>query len=186
MTAKGREIVAHPTVQKMPALHKALAKWGIGKMVLQNNGVLMARFHGGKVAARADIAAYPVSDHTPLGLSTTQHSDSVRLVFVDKKGQKRAQLIHPFCADPEALYDYQAGLQDGTELDLANDGTVSLTIKGKRYRGVFDYMVHPKHKHSHKPKQGKLGFTPVYHKGKKVAFTVTYPTGDTQKLWLTD
>ncbi|HEC85535.1 MAG TPA: VCBS repeat-containing protein [Thioploca sp.] len=184
VTAKGRHILAYPGVQKMPALDKPLAKWGLGKMVLQKNGILSAKFKGGKVVARADIAAYPVSDDEPLGLFTTRHSDSVRLVFADDKGQKREQLIHPFCADPEALYNYQARLQDGTDLDLAHNGTVSLTIKGKRYHGVFDYVVRPGSKYGKKPKQGQLMFTPIYKKGKKVSFTVTYPTGETQTLWL--
>ena len=182
VTAKGRIIQAHPLVQKMAALREALAELEMTEVVLQDNGVLTAKFGEDSVAARADIAAQSVSDDEPLGLFPTE-SDSVRLVFVDDKGQKRAQRLHPFCAEPQALYDYQAKVQDGSDLELAHDGSVSLTIEGQRYHGIFDYVVRSSEA-GDKPEIGELAFTPIVEEGKTVGFTVIYPTGDTQLLRL--
>jgi N-acetylmuramoyl-L-alanine amidase len=182
VTTLGREIVAQPIVQNIPALCKALAA-STNEVVWQDNGILSVKLKENRAVARADIAAHMVSNDEPLGLSPAKNGHSQRLVFVDETGQKRQQLIHPFCAYPEALSDYQAD-QDGTEaLELANDGTVSVTIKGKRYHGVFDYIVYPSQA-GEKPKNAQLVFTPIYDKDKTVGFTVTYPTGETQLLRL--
>jgi acetyltransferase-like isoleucine patch superfamily enzyme len=185
VTAKGRYIQSPPVVQDIPALGEALVELDMDDLVLQKNGVVSAKFQDGKkVAARADIAAYPVGDDEPEGLFPTD-SDSVRLVFVDENGQKREQLIHPFCADPEALYDHQANVQEKTDLELAHDGTVSFTIEGKRYHGIFDYVVHPSDE-GEKPKKAQLEITPIVEEGKTVGLTITYPTGETQILRFID
>mgnify|MGYP003571917197 CR=1 FL=1 len=182
VTAKGRIIQAHPLVQKMAALREALAELEMTEVVLQDNGVLTAKFGEDSVAARADIAAQLVEDDEPLGLFPTD-SGAVRLVFVDKKGHKRAQNLYPFCANPQALSDSQATEPDGSELELAHDGTVSLTIEGQRYHGMFDYMVSSSEE-GDKPEAGELTFTPIVEDDKTIGFTVTYPTGDTQMLRL--
>ncbi len=125
VTAKGRDIQGHPAVQNIPALGKALVELDMDELVLQKNGVVSAQFQDGKkVAARADIAAYLVSDDEPLGLFPTEDG-FVRLVFVDDEDQKREQFLYPFCAYPEALYDYQANLpENSTELET-NEGSAN-------------------------------------------------------------
>ncbi|RKZ89799.1 MAG: hypothetical protein DRR19_11115, partial [Candidatus Parabeggiatoa sp. nov. 1] len=183
VTTLGREIFTHPIVQNISALCQALAALK-SEVVWQDNGILSVTLQESRAVARADIAAHPVSNKEPLGLFPAKNGHSLRLVFVDETGQKRQQLIHPFCAYPEALSDYQAD-QDGTDLDLANDGTVSLTIEGKRYHGVFDYIVHLS-QDGEKTKNDQIVLTPISENGKTVGFTVTYPTGETQMLRLID
>ncbi len=183
VTKPGREITGQPVIQNPSALEEAVAPLDIKDVRWQKNGLLTAKLKEGRVVARADMAAKRVSDDEPVGLFEAEGSASKRLVFVDKNGQKREQLIHPFCADPEALHDHQANVQEETDLELAHNGTVSFTIEGKRYHGIFDYVVHPS-KEGDRSEKGELDITPIVEEGKTVGFTVTYPTGETQRLWL--
>ena len=164
--------------------NEALAQLEMGNVKVLKSGVVSAKFKKDSVAARADIAAYLVSDDEPLGLFPTKNG-IVQLVFVDKNGQKRAQRLYPFCANLQALYDYQANVQDGSDLELAHNGTISVTIKGQRYHGIFDYMVHSS-KDGEKAEKAEPMFTPIVEERKNIGFTVTYPTGDTQLLRLID
>ncbi len=172
ITAQGREILAYPVLQELSALIEAVAPLGIHQLALQENGILTAERNEGKVVARTDIAATPVSDDEPLGLFPSE-LNAMRLIFEDDTGQKRQQRIYPTCAYPKALDDYS--------FTLSNKGIAAITIKGKRYQGIFDYMVSP---NENGEPDTQVVFTPVSENGNIVAFEVNYPTSERQILRL--
>ncbi len=157
-------------IQDMPALIEAVAPLGIHQVALQENGILTAESNESKVVARTDIAAIPVSDDEPLGLFPSE-LNAMHLIFEDDTGQKYQQRIYPTCAYPEFLNNYS--------LTLDNKGEGSITIKGKRYHGIFDYMLFP---NGNGEQDTQVVFTPVSENGNIVAFEVRYPTGETQML----
>jgi hypothetical protein len=174
ITAQRREILTYPVIQDMSALMEAVAPLGIHQVILQKDGILTAELNDGesKVVARTDIAAIPVSNDEPLGLFPSE-LNSVHLIFEDDTGQKRQQRIYPTCAYPEALDDYGLMLDD--------KGRVSITIKGKRYQGIFDYVLSP---NENGEQDTPIVFTPISENGNIVAFEVSYPTGEMQILRL--
>jgi hypothetical protein len=172
ITAQGREIFAYSVIQNRSALIKAVAPLGIHQVVLQENGILTAELDEGKVVARTDMAATPVSDDEPLGLFPSE-LNTMRLIFEEETGQKRQQRIYPTCAYPEILNNYS--------LTWVHKGKVSITIKGKRYQGIFDYVLSP---NENGERNTQVVFTPVSENGNIVAFEVIYPTGERQMLRL--
>lgn len=179
VTSLGRDILAHPIVQKISAFCEALALSAITEVVWHNNGILNAKLKESRIVARADIIANSVNDNEPLGLFPSQASPSVRLVFIDDNQQKWQQLIHPFSAYPDALY----AVQDAMNLQLTNHGNIFFTIADKHYHGIFDYLVHPS-KEADKPQNAPVIFTSIEKEDITEGFLVTYPNGETQKLWL--
>jgi hypothetical protein len=172
ITAQGREILAYPVIQELSALIEAVAPLGGHLVALQENGILTAELDEGKVVARTDMAATPVSDDEPLGLFLSE-SNAMRLIFEDDTGQKYQQRIYPTCAYPEALYNYS--------LTWVHKGEISITIKGKRYQGIFDYVLFPS---ENGEPDSQVVFTPISENGNIVAFEVSYPTGERQMLRL--
>jgi len=170
ITAPGREIIAYPVIQEISALIEA--PLGIHQVVLQENGILTAELDEGKVVARTDMAATPVSDEEPLGLFPSE-LNTMRLIFEEETGQKRQQRIYPTCAYPEILNNYS--------LTWVHKGKVSITIKGQRYQGIFDYVLSP---NKNGERNTQVVFTPVSENGNIVAFEVIYPTGERQMLRL--
>lgn len=170
ITAQGREIMAYPMIQDMPALIEAVAPLGIHQVALQENGILTAESNESKVVARIDIAAIPVSDDEPLGLFPSE-LNAMHLIFEDDTGQKYRQRIYPTCAYPKFLDNYS----------LTLDRKGSITIEGKRYHGIFDYMLFP---NGNGEQDTQVIFTPISENGNIVAFEVTYPTGERQMLRL--
>jgi acetyltransferase-like isoleucine patch superfamily enzyme len=172
ITAQGREILAYPVIQEMSALIEAVAPLGIHQVALQENGILTAELNDSKVVARTDMAATPVSDDEPLGLFPSE-LNAMRLIFKEDTGQKRQQRIYPTCAYPETLYNYS--------FTLVHKGEISITIKGKRYQGIFDYVLSP---NENGEQDTQVVLTPVSENGNIVAFEVSYPTGERQMLRL--
>jgi len=172
ITAQGREILAYPVIQELSALIEAVAPLGIHQVLLQENGILTAELDENKVVARTGMAATPVSDDEPLGLFPSE-LNAMRLIFEEDTGQKYQQRIYPTCAYPEALENYG--------LTWDHKGEISLTIKGKRYQGIFDYVLFP---NENGEPDTQVVFTPVSENGNIVAFEVSYPTGEKQMLRL--
>jgi len=172
ITAPGREILAYPVIQELSALIEAVAPLGIHQVALQENGILTAKLDEGKVVARTDMAATPVSDDEPLGLFPSE-LNAMRLIFEEDTGQKRQQRIYPTCAYPEILDNYS--------LTRDHKGEVSITIKGKRYQGIFDYVVF---QNENGEPDTQVIFTPISENGHIIAFEVIYPTGERQMLRL--
>jgi hypothetical protein len=161
------------TIQDMPALIEAVAPLGIHQVILQEDGILTAELNESKVVARTDIAATPISDDEPLGLFPSE-LNAMRLIFEEDTGQKYQQRIYPTCAYPEALDNYG--------FTLVHKGEISITIKGKRYQGIFDYVLSP---NENGEQDTQVVFTPVSENENIVAFEVIYPTGERQMLRLT-
>jgi len=172
ITAQGREFLAYPVIQELSALIEAVAPLGIHQVALQENGILTAELDEGKVVARTDMAATPVSDIEPLGLFPSE-LNVMRFIFEDEMGQKHQQRIYPTCAYPEILDNYS--------LTRDHKGKVSITIKGKRYQGIFDYVVS---QNENGEPDTQVVFTPISENGHIIAFEVIYPTGERQMLRL--
>jgi hypothetical protein len=93
VTSQGRNIFAQPVIQDMSALLDAFSLKK-DEIIVQADGTLKVKTKQGWEVYRVNLSSEPVSDDQPLGLFEQESTNSKRLVFSDKNGQKRQQIIY--------------------------------------------------------------------------------------------
>ncbi len=143
VTSYGREILAQPMIQDMEVFRQALGLAPKEVQVTKDGVVYVNTGENSKNAYRPSVESNLVGSEQPTGLfDAPDQLNAKKLVFLDENGQTREQLIHSACAYPQQWQAYQDSLPKGTnDLVLGQDGTVSVSIDGQRYRGVCDSTV---------------------------------------------
>jgi hypothetical protein len=144
----GLEVLAQPTLQAPSALLSALTEVSdidVSELTVQTNGNL-------QIPASEDIwfSARPawlsteieeMASDTKMGLEIQESPyvsglGLVSLVFADRDGQRREQIIPPAIAQPATLNEW---IEE--EVSVKVHGWISFKLDGKTYRGVMDYVV---------------------------------------------
>lgn len=177
VTAQGRKIIAQPVVQDALLLKQALSL-SDDALSLNSDGTLKLHSPDGWSALRASISSNVVPADKTLGIVLTHDFVPQSFTFVDKDGHKREQTLYPVCAYPQALQNY-AGAGD---LNIAENGSLTLTIDGQQYQAQCDHFVQSS---PSTQATGQLGLTSVKDaQGNIISFTISYPTGERQTLWV--
>jgi uncharacterized secreted protein with C-terminal beta-propeller domain len=92
VTHSGRKILAQPVIQDMSALLDAFSLEP-DEITVQADGTLKVKTTESWAVYRVNLSSEPVSDVQSLGLFE-ESLNSKRLVFADKNGQKRQQIIY--------------------------------------------------------------------------------------------
>jgi hypothetical protein len=139
VTEEDHEVELVPTMEEVDQLSDTLEQGGIGGLEVADSGQVTAlptsNPEAGFYSGVPEIFSMPVDDSTPEGLQAIdapnlpQGNQLLRaLIFKDKQGKKRKQIIYPYFG--------QSGMG---QIDL--NGIVSLMFNNVTYRGMLDYGV---------------------------------------------
>jgi hypothetical protein len=141
VTEEDHEVELIPAMEDTESLGTALEQEGIGNLEVTDAGqlsaLLLANTSGGFYSGVPEMFSTPADDATPEGLQNidapnlTQGNQLLRaLIFKDKQGKKRKQIIYPQFAEPTSI---------NGQLDL--NGIAYFVVNGVIYRGRLDYGV---------------------------------------------
>jgi hypothetical protein len=177
VTEEDHEVGLVPAMEDAESLGTALEQDGIGGLEAADSGQMTAapttsNPDVSSYSGTPDIVSTPVDDTTPEGLqpvdapNLTQGNKLLRaLIFKDKHGKKRKQMIYP----------YFAQLDFGQTFNIDLKGNVTFNINGIVYRGMLDYAI----KFDFFGTTGSFGIQP---KGDG-NFTISYPSGGKQTFF---
>jgi len=175
VTEEDHEVGLIPAMEDIENLGTALESSGISGLEVADSGQIKvlptSNPEAGFYSGVPEIFSTPVDDSTPEGLqlvdapNMTQGNQLLRaLIFKDKHGKKRKQMIYPHFA--------QLGFGQTFNTDLK--GTVSFTFNGVAYRGILGYDV----VFDSGNNNGSFDIQP---NGSN--FTISYPSGGKQTLF---
>jgi len=176
VTEEDHEVGLVPAMEEEEALATTLEQGGIGGLEVEDSGQITAS----PLTTDPNVDTYsgipemfsePANENEPEGLqpvdapNMTQGNKFLRaLIFKDKHGKKRKQMIYPHFAQ----------LDFGQTFNIDLKGVVSLTFNGTTYRGMLDYGV----KFDFGNSNGSFSILPSGNN-----FTIFYPSGGRQTLF---
>jgi NDP-sugar pyrophosphorylase family protein len=168
-TDDGIEVESHPVVQDLTTLEALLVAIEIPKIEITKEGNIKVPVTDKLwFSGRAALA----SEASEAEVGFTFKGDLVVLVFEDKDGQKRQQVLYPAPAS-------NAVIQLTEEASLTEEGILSFKVGETAYKGKLDYAV----------EKGEVtensGVTEIADSNGDGLpdFLITYPKGDKQKLF---
>lgn len=176
VTEEDHEVGLVPAMEDSESLGTALEQNGIGGLESADSGQMTALPLANDpnvdtYSGVPEIFSTPATDSEPEGLQAvdapnmTQGNQLLRaLIFKDKQGKKRKQMIYP----------YFAQLDFGQLFNIDLKGMVSFTFNGKTYRGMLGYGVVFDFGNN-------TGSFDIQPKGND--FTISYPSGGKQTLF---
>ncbi len=169
-TDDGIEVESHPAVQDLATLEALLAAIEIPKIEITKEGnikvpVTDKLWFSGRAALASEAAEAEVG--------FTFKGDLVVLVFEDKDGQKRQQVLYPAPASNATV------IQLAKDASLTEEGILSFKFGETAYKGKLDYSV------ENGEATENSGITEIADSNGDGLpdFLMTYPQGDKQKLF---
>ncbi|MDY6992210.1 MAG: beta-propeller fold lactonase family protein, partial [Pseudomonadota bacterium] len=148
ITAQHRLILAEPSIQDPPALQAALAALGLPEYTAHQDGNLTIPVSPQLYfKTRPDKVTQLTSPFEPLGLEELPEAIAAGLnpfiLRFDDNSVRRQHYFYPAPAHRQELQRALQGIPQASSVKFQNNGTVSVKIGGRIYRGAFDYSVIP-------------------------------------------
>jgi YD repeat-containing protein len=142
VTEEDHEVELVPAMEEVDQLSDTLEQGGIGGLEAADSGQITASLTEApdqvSYSGVPEMFSTPVDDSTSVGLQPVDAENLPKgnqflraLIFKDKHGKKRKQVIYP----------YVAQLDIGQLFSIDLKGIVSLPFNGVTYRGMLDYEV---------------------------------------------
>jgi hypothetical protein len=164
-TEDGMEVMANPAVQDLKLLKIALAKLNLPTFKITEEGnIKILATEAIWYSARPNLASTRVDKDTPNGF-IIKEDGNVALIFADKKGEKREQILYPYPADMSALGKF-----------VSPNGILEFEINGQKFKGRLDYKVVQE-------KTTSEGIKVTEIPDSNGDFMITYPDGTEQRLF---
>ncbi|OUD13859.1 hypothetical protein TPSD3_05800 [Thioflexithrix psekupsensis] len=190
ITTRGQRIVTYATPQHGTSFVMALEQNGLSDLTFNITGQLavkMTQHKSKRACARAALGSEVVTAEMSVGgfSVASPYILNRRLsgyVFVDRKGKKRKQYVYPMAAYPELLMNLSIKGSNAKQIELQQDGLVTFTLGTRVLVGVLDYEVTV----GGKAERAGVEFSTTDDlNGDRIEdIVITYPTGETQAVYL--
>jgi len=192
ITLRGQKVKARPVAQNSVSLVSTLSKYSFSDLNFNITGELKVkktpdrRHRAGRPALWSEVVSVDVEEGSfDVDSPYIMNRKIVGYVFKDKKGKKRRQLVYPAAAYPELLTSIQVSDSNASGVELYQDGMIYFAIGSRYHIGVLDYEITTTTTTS--VSAGVEFSITTDMNGDNVSDAlITYPTGETQTIFLID
>ncbi len=185
------DVLLQPALRNPAALSYLLQSFGLeAQAQVDGNLNIPLPNNSGRLLLRPDWVAVPAGVDDPgdspaaLGfqaISTIPTMNYAVMFFDDGLGMRRQQVLYPVAADINAWHTAQ-NQGDMTQLNIQPNGLIAFSQNGQDYQGVFDIFVLPGGTGS--GHAVSVQDTTDQNGDNLPDLLVTYPDGDTQKIFV--
>ena len=136
ITPKGRQVIAQPSLQNLPALQADLNKFGWNKLVIEKDGVITI---DRQVKLRPNLYVQLIDPTIPIGLEKIDSALVLR--FVDDNNKRYQQFLYPTAANQAELMTTLQAFPGASEVSFYNDGRAAVTMDSTIYSAQLDYNI---------------------------------------------
>ncbi|MFK5971125.1 MAG: beta-propeller fold lactonase family protein [Candidatus Marithrix sp.] len=136
ITPKGRQIIAQPSLQDLPALQTELNKFGWNQLVVDKTGVITI---DRQVKLRPNLYAQVIDPTIPIGLEKTDSALVLR--FLADNNKRYQQFLYPTAANQVELETTLQAFPGATEVSFSSGGRATVMIGSTIYSAQLDYNI---------------------------------------------
>ncbi len=136
ITPKGRQVIAQPSLQNLPALQAELNKFGFNNLVVDKTGVITI---DRQVKLRPNLYVQVIDPTVPIGIENTDSALILR--FLANNNKRYQQFLYPTAANQEELETTLQAFPGATEVSLSNGGRATVMIGSTIYSAQLDYNI---------------------------------------------